>query len=119
VKDVAKLHVAALENWEASNQRYILSAGFYSWPQVIKAIRAKFPEQAARLAEAADVLPPPGSIDASKVKKDFDFEFTGWEESIVDGSVKTMLEMEKDFKAEDVEKFIGVLKSMSNSLEGH
>lgn len=108
------MHVAALQNWAASNQRYILSASFYSWPQVIKAIRTKFPEQAARLAEAADELPPPGSIDASKVKKDFDFEFSGWEESIVDGSVKSMLEMEKDFKAEDVEKCIGVLKSMAH-----
>jgi hypothetical protein len=119
VVDVAKLHVTALENKTASNQRYILSAGYYSWPQTIKAIRTKFPEQAARLAEAADVLPPPGSIDASLVKKDFDFDFTGWEKSIVDGSVKAMLEMEKEFKAEDVEKFIGVLKSMSGSLEGH
>jgi hypothetical protein len=111
---VAKLHVAALQNWAASNQRYILSAGYYSWPQVIQTIRTRFPEQSARLAEATDVLPPPGSIDASKVKKDFDFEFSGWDGSIVDGSVKAMLEMEKEFKAEDVEKFIGVLKSMAH-----
>lgn len=113
MQDVAKLHVAALENKVASNQRYILCSGFYSWPEVIESIRSTFPEAAARLSiETQKPSPPAGTISSSKVRNDFNFQFRNWNASIVEGSVGGILENEKAFKPDDIQKFIGVLKSL-------
>ncbi|KZP00298.1 NAD dependent epimerase/dehydratase [Calocera viscosa TUFC12733] len=72
VRDLATLHVDALKNPTAKNQRYLLAAGFITHSQATHIAASAFPEQAHRMAKS-DNLPPTANwgVDSSKVERDF------------------------------------------------
>lgn len=56
VRDVATAHVRALEQTEASGQRFMIAAGYFSNKRISDVIRESFPQY-------NDVLPPVDSAD--------------------------------------------------------
>ena len=103
VRDVALLHVLALDNAKASNQRYIACAGHLTHQQLADEIHAnpdKYPaELVSRVPKGIQGvlgLPKPlAAVDSSKVKRDFDFSFRDWKESAINGSMLSLLDIEK------------------------
>lgn len=56
VRDVATAHIRALEQTEASGQRFMIAGGYFSNKQIAELIRESFPQY-------NDVLPPVDSED--------------------------------------------------------
>ncbi|PWN53218.1 NAD(P)-binding protein [Violaceomyces palustris] len=101
VRDVAKVHVLALENEKASNQRYLLCSGNVSWQKVCDSVHDD-PELSAiskRLPVGRtgfDTLPKPLAVlDSTKVVNHFGIRFRDWEDSVIHGCLKQLVELEK------------------------
>ncbi len=93
VRDVARIHVAAIEADSAIGERYIAAGGMASMPEVAKALAAEFPDRkiATRVAPdwlvrvmakfvpmmrlVADSLRRRNHIDGSKASAAFGFEY--------------------------------------------
>lgn len=45
VRDVAKMHILAMQNPEAANKRFICSANSFTWQMVVDVLREKYPER--------------------------------------------------------------------------
>jgi nucleoside-diphosphate-sugar epimerase len=93
---VAQAHFLAYTKSEAANQRYIVTAGSYSYQQAVDIIRSKFPELKDKLPEgqAGAALPPIYELDTSKVRTQLGLTFRTKEETFVD-TVNSLLELEK------------------------
>ena len=64
VRDVAAAHILAFENKAAANQRFFITAGFFTNREVIEIIRGSFPELRDRLPPKnvpGDDYPPGGT----------------------------------------------------------
>ncbi|KZP01486.1 NAD(P)-binding protein [Calocera viscosa TUFC12733] len=85
VRDLAYLHVAALTNPKAKNQRYLVTGGFYSFDQAVVIAREAFPEQAARMTPSTGKPADKHyELDASKTVADFGIKWTPFNKTIVD-----------------------------------
>lgn len=98
VRDVAELHVAALTEARASNQRYLLSGGGLSWQDVCDATREQYPSWSSSIPEGkagSGNTSGLATLDATKARKDFNFEFRDWKQSIV---VDTMPQLQQFYE---------------------
>jgi nucleoside-diphosphate-sugar epimerase len=71
VRDVATAHILAFENKAAANQRFFITAGFYTNREVIEVIRDNFPELRDRLPPKdvpGDDYPPMGTYGYDNTK---------------------------------------------------
>jgi len=104
VRDLAKLHVESLSNPKARNQRYLCSAGFFTYSQVAYIVQTVWPEQAPRV-KRSDNIPPDVEyrVDSSKVKRDFRFKRTSLETCITD-MARVLYAKEKECRAVAVAK---------------
>lgn len=96
VRDVATAHLKAYELPEASNQRFAVSSGNFTYQRVCDIIRAKFPELKSKVPEGnpGEAFPDFFSLSNEKAKKVLGIEFIGLEQMLVD-TVKSLLELEK------------------------
>ncbi|KXS21933.1 NAD(P)-binding protein [Gonapodya prolifera JEL478] len=80
VRDLALAHVRAFERPVASNQRYLVGEGFYSWQDLCNVIRANYSTLASQVPVGTpgvrQTLP---SISNEKVKRDLGIEFVPFE----------------------------------------
>ncbi|KZO97214.1 NAD-P-binding protein [Calocera viscosa TUFC12733] len=100
VRDVAKMHVAALSNPHAANQRYITAGGTYSNSQIAHILGKAYPTLVSRgLIPPSDNEPPQAQFesDSSKAMRDFGGEWIGFEQSVRD-TADMLLELEKQTK---------------------
>ncbi|KAH0369333.1 putative cinnamoyl-CoA reductase, partial [Aureobasidium melanogenum] len=96
VRDVATAHLKAYELPEASNQRFAVSSGNFTYQRVCDIIREKFPELRGKVPEGSpgEAYPDFFSLSNEKARKVLGIEFIGLEEMVVD-TVKSLLELEK------------------------
>lgn len=103
VRDVASLHVKALNNEKASNERYLVSGGVVSWQAVCDAAREKYPDWAPkRLPEGKpgsnDLPSPLAQLDTSKVRRDFQYDFRSWQQCLVDDALPQLDKLERKWE---------------------
>lgn len=104
VRDVAKVHVAALDNPKAHNTRYLACGGSISWQEVADEIHSnpEYPQ------ELKDHIPrgtpgqrhrpsPLAKLDTSRAEKDLGIQFLDWKESVIKGSLYSFIEIEKSW----------------------
>ena len=89
VRDVALVHVLAMESQEVTGQRIFTVAGYFNNREMVEIVRKHFPEYAERLPDESvkgGELPEGGiyKIDNSRVKKLIKQEFITFEQSMVD-----------------------------------
>ncbi|GAB7363644.1 hypothetical protein MBLNU230_g4214t1 [Neophaeotheca triangularis] len=94
VRDLALCHVKAMTSAEAANQRFFITAGYFSNRQIAQVITKNFPEYKDKMPSDSTPggdYPKEGvfDIDNSKVKKVLGIEFRSFEESITD-TVKSL-----------------------------
>lgn len=102
VRDVARIHVAALDNPKASKTRYLAYGGSVSWQEVADEIHdnPEYPQ------ELRDHIPkgnhgqkhrpsPLAKLDTSRAEKDLGINFLDWKESVIKGSLYSFVEIEK------------------------
>jgi len=85
--DVARAHVLAIQQADKANgERYLLSAGPYSFQNAADILRENFPERKDIIAEGT-----PGNykdatmvIDGSKVTRELGLEYTDFKEAVLD-----------------------------------
>ncbi|KAF7869930.1 hypothetical protein EAF04_004714 [Stromatinia cepivora] len=106
VRDVALLHIIALDSPLMANKRNIMYSGPLSPQLVVNAIRKKFPELEGRLPQGGDekqvfpkdLHPTPlnnaRSLEIFRQAEGQDWKYRTLEESIV-GTVKSLLELEQ------------------------
>jgi len=58
VRDLARAHLLALQNPQASNQRYFVTNGTYDWQEVVDFARKEFPNQTKSAVGQPGVRPP-------------------------------------------------------------
>jgi len=85
VRDVARLHVAALSNQKAPNQRYVIVGGYFTNSQIARIAASRFPSQAQRIPPS-DNEPPPDyyKADSTPAERDFGMQWIGLEQCIRD-----------------------------------
>ena len=92
VRDVALVHVLAMETNEVAGQRVFATAGYYTNRDIVEAVRKHFPEY-AQMLPGPDVpggdYPEGGrdavfKIDNGRVKKLLGKDFISFEQSVVD-----------------------------------
>ncbi len=94
VRDVAKIHVAAMGREASIGERYAMSAGSMSMPEMAEALAREFPDHKITTRRApdwlirvmarfvpmlkmvADSLGRTNEVDGSKATRDFDFTYT-------------------------------------------
>jgi len=85
VHDLAYLHVAALSNEKAKNQRYLTVGGHYSFDQAVVIAREAFPEHASRMTPSTGKPAPEHyALDTSKVEADFGIQWTPFNKTITE-----------------------------------
>ncbi|KAG9558940.1 putative cinnamoyl-CoA reductase, partial [Aureobasidium melanogenum] len=96
VRDVGTAHLKAYEVPEASNQRFAVTSGNFTYQRVCDIIRAKFPELKDKVPEGnpGEAYPDFFGLSNEKAKKVLGMQFIGLEEMVVD-TVKSLLELEK------------------------
>src|ERR1700761_197090 len=87
VRDVALVHVLAMESQEVTGQRIFTVAGYFNNREMVEIVRKHFPEYAERLPDESvkgGELPEGGiyKIDNSRVKKLIKQEFITFEQSM-------------------------------------
>ena len=104
VRDVAAVHVAALDNPNAHNTRYLACGGTISWQEIADEVHdnPEYPQ------ELKDHIPkgnpgerhrpkPLAKLDTSKAENDLGIKFRDWKESVIKGSLYSFLEIEKSW----------------------
>ncbi len=104
VRDVAKIHVAAMDRPESIGERYIAVAGMMSMPEAAKMLAAEFPDRkiATRVApdwlikfmarfmpvlkSLADSLGRTSTVDGSKAAKEFGFDYIPVRQATLDAA---------------------------------
>lgn len=96
VRDVATAHLKAYKTPEASNQRFAVTLGNFTYQRVCDIIREKFPELKDKVPEGTpgEAYPDFFSLSNEKAKKVLGMEFIGLEQMVV-YTVKSLLESEK------------------------
>lgn len=96
VRDVATAHLKAYEVPEASNQRFAVTSGNFTYQRVCDIIREKFPDLKDKVPEGnpGEKYPDFFTLSNEKAKKVLGIEFIGLEQMVVD-TVKSLLELEK------------------------
>lgn len=102
VRDVARVHVEALDNPKASNTRYLSYGGSVSWQEVADEIHNN-PEYPRELKDhipkgnpGANTRPSPlCKLDTSRAEGDLGIKFRDWKESVIKGSLYSFMEIEK------------------------
>jgi NADPH-dependent methylglyoxal reductase len=100
VDDVAKAHVQSLTVSEAGGKRFILSGDRYSFQLMLDGIRKDFPELRERM-----ITGQPGvdenkdkvlaKLDVSPAEKLLDIHFKSWQDSVLKGTVPSLIALEK------------------------
>lgn len=104
VRDVAKIHVAAMERSESIGERYIAVAGMMAMPKAAKLLADEFPDRkiATRVAPnwliklmarfmpllrtVADSLGRTSTVDGSKAAKQFGFDYIPADQATLDAA---------------------------------
>eukprot|EP01111_Echinosteliopsis_oligospora_P010552 TRINITY_DN3311_c0_g1_i2.p1 TRINITY_DN3311_c0_g1~~TRINITY_DN3311_c0_g1_i2.p1 ORF type:complete len:354 (-),score=75.33 TRINITY_DN3311_c0_g1_i2:893-1909(-) len=94
VRDLALAHVLALETKAASNQRYLVTAGNYSWQQLADICNSKFAGNTKAPKGNPGETIPEQAVDTSKVRRDLGLTFRTVEETFTD-SVQQVIDMQK------------------------
>ncbi|KAI5477461.1 D-lactaldehyde dehydrogenase [Pseudohyphozyma bogoriensis] len=88
VRDVAQIHVDALSNDAAANQRFVVNNGPLFWQAFLdyvhsdKSLSSAFPD--AIKGQPGTKQPESNQLDASKAKKTFGWEPIPWEKTVKD-----------------------------------
>ncbi|SJX62559.1 related to methylglyoxal reductase (NADPH-dependent) [Sporisorium reilianum f. sp. reilianum] len=101
VRDVARIHVAALDSPKAHNTRYLAYGGSVSWQEVADE-NPEYPQQ------LRDHIPkgtkgqrhrpnPLATLDTSRAQQDLGITFLDWKESVIKGSLYSFVEIEKSW----------------------
>jgi len=93
---VSKSHLLAFESPKASNQRYLITNGPYTFQLIADIIRKRFPELKDKVPEGnpGEAFPDVYKLDTSKVQNELGLKFRSLEETVVD-SVNSLLELQK------------------------
>ena len=96
VRDVGEAHARAYETAEAAGQRYLCTAGGYTYQQVCDIIRKDFPAKKSLVPEGTPGAPYPDvyKVDNSKIKKELGMSFRDLQTCIHD-QVAEFIELEK------------------------
>lgn len=98
VRDIARIHVLAVETNVAKGQRYLAIAGHFDNAQVVEVLARKMPEETkGRLPKVEEGAKGKEhyKTDSSKVEKELGIEWIGFEQCVVD-TAKRLLELEKE-----------------------
>jgi nucleoside-diphosphate-sugar epimerase len=100
VRDVGEAHARAYELLEAAGQRYLCTAGGFTYQQICDLIRKDFPEKKSLVPEGKPGAPFPDvyKVDNSKAKRELGMEFRNLHTCIHDQVVE-FIEIEKRTKA--------------------
>lgn len=104
VRDVAKIHVAALDNPKSHNTRYLAYGGSVSWQEVANEIHdnpeypQEFKDHIPRGNPGEKHRPTPlAKLDTSRAEKDLGIQFLDWKESVIKGSLYSFIDIEKSW----------------------
>lgn len=99
-RDLGEAHVLAYESPAAAGQRYLTTAGGYTYQQICDIIRKDFPEKRHLVPEGTPNAPYPDvyGVDNSKIRNELGLEFRDLQTSIHD-MVAEFIEIEKKLKA--------------------
>ncbi|KAJ1022052.1 hypothetical protein NDA18_005287 [Ustilago nuda] len=104
VRDVAEIHVKALDNPKASKTRYVACGGSVSWQQVADEIHdnpeypQEFKHHIPKGEHGKQHRPNPlARLDTSKAEKDLGIKFKDWKDSVIKGSLYSFVEIEKSW----------------------
>lgn len=102
VRDVASIHVAALDNPKASNERFLACGGTVSWQEVADEIHdnAEYPQELRdhipKGNHGAKTRPSAlATLDTSKARDVLGIQFHDWKDSVIKGSLYSFMEIEK------------------------
>ena len=84
VRDVAKAHANALSPSVKGNQRFLTSAGFWSWPKIADALRKQFPNKQFPTTPKDYELKKTFQLDSSKAEKELGIQWTTLESTLHD-----------------------------------
>ncbi len=85
VRDVSAAHIAALDNPNAANQRYIVALpDQISMLEIAKSIKKQFPQLDVADFEEKPTKPVLNGIDASKAKSNFNMDFIPFDKTVRD-----------------------------------
>lgn len=103
VRDVASLHVAALDHAAASNKRYLLCGGNVSWQAVCDAARSRYPDWASELLPRGepgrDFSGKLATLDVTKAETDFQYRFRTWQECIVEDELPQLYSLRQQWQS--------------------
>ena len=94
VRDLVKLHVQALTDPAAANQRFLVGTELFSYKRIANVLREEVPELKDRVVEEGAGTPPTPLLDDSKTKELLNFQPRPFEETVID-TVHRILELEK------------------------
>lgn len=96
VRDVGEAHVRAYENPASAGQRYLCTAGRYTFQQICNVLRKDFPERRHLTPEGNpnEPLPDTYDVDTTKIRTELGIKFRSLEESIHDMAVE-FIQIEK------------------------
>ncbi|KAH8592762.1 putative cinnamoyl-CoA reductase [Bisporella sp. PMI_857] len=96
VRDVGEAHLLAYEAPKAGGQRYLTTAGNYTYQQIVDIIRRDFPEKRSVVPEGTPGTPLPDvyRLDNSKIQNELGIKFRTLESSIHD-AIAEFVELEK------------------------
>lgn len=104
VRDVARIHVAALDNPKASNQRFLACGGTVSWQEVADEIHdnAEYPlelkEHIPKGKHGYKTRPSAlATLDTSKARDLLGITFHDWKQSVIQGSLYSFMEIERSW----------------------
>ncbi|SNX85478.1 related to methylglyoxal reductase (NADPH-dependent) [Melanopsichium pennsylvanicum] len=104
VRDVAKIHVEALHNPKAKNTRYLSCGGTVSWQEVADEIHdnPQYPQQLKHHIPKGNYgqnhRPKTlAKLDTTRAQHDLGIEFKDWKESVIKGSLYSLIQIEKSW----------------------
>ncbi len=99
-RDLGEAHVLAYESPVAAGQRYLTTAGGYTYQQICDTIRKDLPEKRHLVPEGTPNAPYPDvyGVDNSKIRNELGLEFRDLQTSIHD-MVAEFIEIEKKLNA--------------------
>ncbi|KAJ3039262.1 methylglyoxal reductase (NADPH-dependent) gre2 [Rhizophlyctis rosea] len=99
VRDVAKAHVEALIRPEAGGQRFLVSAGNFSWQEAANVLRELYPERNVVVGEPEKIRTGEESIVyGEKASRELDISYRPFKEVARD-SAEYLIELEKSWRA--------------------
>jgi nucleoside-diphosphate-sugar epimerase len=99
VRDVAEAHLRAYETPAAGGERYIITAGSYTYLQVCDIIRENVPEVKAKTPVGTPGAPLPDvyKVSNEKARKELGMSYRSMKETVVD-TVRSLYDLEQGLK---------------------